>query len=420
MIRTWYRVCHWLCAHLYFEQITVLHRERLPARGPVIYLGTHRNGAVDGFTYRQVLPRSEFLISTQLLRSVFARLFFHGIPVTRDKDEGHHGQNEAALTLCRERVAAGGDLFIFPEGTSTLGPRHLPFKSGAARIAHDCLAHGLRPTIVPVGIHYERAWEFRSKAEIVIGPPIDTRLDPTAGAARQIVELKRRFTAALESVGVNFNSTAEQQQAENLAYAATLGSGQSYFRALKTLEAGVPEPLLACWREVEAELAARDVWRHQGVPLFPTRPWPLYALALALLTPIVLAGFVANLPPLLAGGLAAKKCADDRNVIALWRILVGVPVFALWFTLGSATLLATAGWPWVLVYFFLTWAALRGWYRTKKLAVAVGNAVRHGDSGPRIREFHLLLLRTLADEKVVAPPTTAGAATMGAAPQPRS
>jgi len=56
----WYRWCHWLCARLYFERITVLHPERLPENGPVLYVGLHRNGAVDGFIYRQVLPRGFF------------------------------------------------------------------------------------------------------------------------------------------------------------------------------------------------------------------------------------------------------------------------------------------------------------------------------------------------------------------------
>ena len=48
MRRLWYRGCHWLCARIYFERITVLHPSRLPDGGPVLYLGLHRNGAVHG------------------------------------------------------------------------------------------------------------------------------------------------------------------------------------------------------------------------------------------------------------------------------------------------------------------------------------------------------------------------------------
>ena len=66
MNELWYAGCHWLCARSYFEQITVLHPERLPADGPTLYVGLHRNGAVDGFVYRQIVPRGTYLISTQL------------------------------------------------------------------------------------------------------------------------------------------------------------------------------------------------------------------------------------------------------------------------------------------------------------------------------------------------------------------
>jgi hypothetical protein len=40
----------------YFERITLIHPERLPRTGPVLYLGLHRNGAVDGFVYDHCHP----------------------------------------------------------------------------------------------------------------------------------------------------------------------------------------------------------------------------------------------------------------------------------------------------------------------------------------------------------------------------
>jgi 1-acyl-sn-glycerol-3-phosphate acyltransferase len=148
----WYYGCHWLCARIYFERTTVLHPERLPEDGPTLYVCLHRNGAVDGFVYRQVLPRGIYLVSTQLLRSFFARLFFCGIAVARTKDEDDHGQNEAAMCQCTKVLAEGGVLVVFPEGTSALGPRHLPFKSGAMSIALEALARGVPLRIIPVGI----------------------------------------------------------------------------------------------------------------------------------------------------------------------------------------------------------------------------------------------------------------------------
>jgi len=396
MKELWYCCWHWLCARTYFERITVLHREGLPADGPVLYVVLHRNGAVDGFVYRRVLPRAVFLISTQLLRSFFARLFFCGIAVARDKDAEDGNQNGAALRQCTQCLTDGGELIVFPEGTSSLGPRHLPFKSGAARIALDALGRGVPLRIVPLGIHYERAWAFRSKVEVVVGEQISTELSADLSELSRLKEMKRGMTTALETIGANFPSAEAQEDAQRLAYAATLGTPRSYFAALKSLEAGVPESLLAGWRELAPQLAARRVLLHQGVPLFPVGPWMLYALLLLGLGPIVLAGALVNFPPLLLGWLAARRFADGLNVIALWRILIGLPVFVVWFGGVSVSLALFAGWWWLLGYVLLTFAAPKSFYRAKKLAVTVWNGLAHRNLAPQVQEFHHSVLQTLA------------------------
>ena len=391
----WYRCCHWLCARIYFERITVLHPERLPTDGPVLYIGLHRNGAVDGFVYHQVVPRGIFLVSTQLLRSFFARLFFCGIAVARKQDESDHSQNDAALQQCVQRLADGGALLVFPEGTSSLGPGHLPFKSGAMKIALDALTRGVPLRIFPLGIHYERAWAFRSKVEVVVGEPIFTSLTAGLSELGRLKEMKRRMTTALESVGVNFVSAESQDNAQRLAYVATLGTPRKYFDALKSLEAGVPEPLSARWQNLKVQLATRRVLLYQGVPLFPVGSWMLYAALLLLLGPIVLAGIVMNLPPLLVAWLAARKLADDLNVIALWRILVGLPVFVLWFGVMSVSLALFAGWLWMVGYALLTLVSLESIYRVKKLFVAVWNGLAHRDLAESAHAFHQAVLQNI-------------------------
>ncbi|HEV7401890.1 MAG TPA: 1-acyl-sn-glycerol-3-phosphate acyltransferase [Chthoniobacteraceae bacterium] len=396
MKRLWYAGCHRLCARVYFERITVLHPERVSASGPNLYVGLHRNGAVDGFVYRQAVPRGVFLISTQLRRSFFGRLFFCGIAVARKSDEEDRGQNDEALRECMQLLASGGDLFVFPEGTSSLGPRHLPFKSGAARIALDALGRGVPLRVVPLGIHYERAWAFRSKVEVVVGEPIATEFPDGSSELARLKEMKRRITTALESVGTNFPSAEAQEDAQRIAYVATLGTPRSYFAALKALEAGVPEPLLAGWRDLTSRLAARRVLLHQGVPLFPIGPWMLYLVLLLGLGPLVLAGALVNAPPLFLGWLAARKFADDRNVIALWRNLVGLPLFVLWFGVVNLSLACFAGWAWVLGYVLLTVAALKSLYRAKKVGVSVWNGLVHRDLAPRAHAFHQSVLQALA------------------------
>ena len=395
MKRFWHDSLHWLCAWLYYERITVLYPERLPGGGPTLYIVLHRNGAVDGFVYQHVAAHVVSLISTQLLRSAFARFFFCGIAVARGKD-GDDSQNAAALDQCRDLLASGGALMIFPEGTSSLGPHHLPFKSGAASIAVAALAQGIPLRIVPLGIHYEEAWAFRSKVEVVVGEAVDAGLSPDLGAFGRLKEMKRRMNVALEAVGANFPSVAAQEEAERLAYAATLGTPHTYFDSLKFFERGVPEALKESWCELESPLATRRVWQHQRVPLFPKGPWVAYALLLAVTAPVVAAGALLNLPALLAGWLAARRLADDRNVIALWRILVGLPVLLVWFVAMLILTGFAGGWWWAAGYVGLTFTALKLFYRVRKLSVAVWNGLASRDLRSAALAFHQRVLNTIS------------------------
>lgn len=395
MTSHWYRICHRLCAWIYYEHITVLNPECLIKEGPVLYVGLHRNGAVDGFIYHQAVPRGVFLISTQLRRHFFSRLFFSGIGIARSKDTEDGGGNDAAIQQCVDLLGAGGALIIFPEGTSSLGPRHLPFKSGAMHIALDSLANGVPLRIIPLGIHYEKAWAFRSKVEIVVGDLISTALPPEMSRLGQLKEMKRRMNFALESVGINFSSPELYEQASCLAYASILGTERSYFKSLKTFEGGIPELVSHDWRNLVGKFSSRRMLYHQGIPLFPGRPWWIYAVSLCLLAPLVLAGIFVNFLPLLMGWFAGKKFADDQNVIALWRLLIGLPIGLIWSLLVMVLLVFFCGWEWSLGYAVLTISALQLTSRTKKVAVAVWNGLLHRSITRQAWQFHKRLSENL-------------------------
>lgn len=399
MIDLWYRGFHRFCTWVYFARVTVIYPERWPPSGPVLYLGLHRNGAVDGFIYHSLRPRARFLISTQLRQNPLGRLFFCGIEIVRHKDEGDRSVNAVALQQCVEHLKGGGELFVFPEGTSSLGPKHRPFKSGAAQLVLDYLASGGGPMqVVPLGIHYECPWGFRSRVEVVVGEPISLALPPSASPIGRLKELKRRMQTGLESVGINVESAEYQATIERLAYAATLATPRSYFKTLKTLENVVPERIQTAGQTLEPELVQRKLLRHQGVPLFPRRSSALYALALALVAPIVFAAVLLNLPPFVAAGWAGKKFPDERNVISLWRILVGLPLFVLWTLLLTVLAGALGQWAWLGLHGLLTLAGLKLYYLMKKLAVAVHNGWRHPEMCPQMLAFRKLILEELPDE----------------------
>lgn len=383
---------HGLIRRLYYGRITISGAPDKPVAGPVLVLCLHRNGAVDGFLYRAAVPRLTYLIRARLRNNPIGRLFFSGVEIRHDADGGTAGEQQAMIEACLRHLKGTQPLAIFPEGTSKLGPRHLPFKSGAARVAHRHLAAGRPLTVLPLGIHYECPWAFRSRVEIVQGTPLVLeRGDADSGPGG----LKRRFARALEEVGFNVADQRTHDLAHRFAYVATLGTNHRFFTALKAMEEGLPEPAVEAWHKLEARMMGRVVLHHQDVPLFPTGPAWLYGLSAAVLALPVLGGFLLNLPPVVLGAWTGRRFADDTNVIALWRIFGGLPLFLLWAP-AVLCLLLVLGLPWLAVgYFGFTTAGLLGWYRLKKLTVAAWNGLLHHDLRSDALNLHRLLLSHL-------------------------
>lgn len=395
-MRWWYDTVAALCRS-YYSRPEVAHPERLPRGGGVLYVGTHRNGAIDGCVYARVARRADFLIAAQLRRSFFGRLFFTGIEIVRDKDAGDRRGNAAALDACVARLAAGGRVFVLPEGTSDLGPRLLPIRPGAARIAAAALARGVPLAIVPLAVHYERAWAFRSRVHVVVGEPLaiaDLRgADPGACTAA----LQARIVAALEALAVQFESAAEQQRAERLAQLAALGGHASYVAALRHFARGLAAPLRAADDALEREAVRHGgALRWRGVPLVGPARAVRDAGALALLGPLVALAALANSPPLLAAVWAARRFADAPNVVALWRVLVGLPALVLWAPAAATAAFAAHGPAASLAYVAGSAAGALAWPRVQRAFVALANAVARPDLAARVRRLDALFAAELA------------------------
>lgn len=378
----WYRLLSQLLVFLYYHRIRVLNAQLLPHSGPVLFVGLHRNGAVDGYVYKSQLPHINFLISVQLRRSMIGRIFFGGIEVARKKDKAAANSAEAAdgntaIDACAGYVRNGGELLILPEGSSDLGHRHLPFHKGAARtLARLMEGTYSLPAVIPLGIHYEQAWAWQSDVEVVVGAPIDTSLPADISPAEQVSLLHERITASLEALAVQAEDAEAFSRRERIAYAATLGSKRSYFAALKALENGMPEAealTLKLEHEILRSPKGQCLWLHQGVPLMPMHHAWAYPLLFILLLPLTVAACALNALPLLAARWAGQRFSDDRNTIALWRLLVGFPALLIW----AMLLLVISLWSHTLMLWFaylaVSMIGIKSVRRVQKLAITLHN-----------------------------------------------
>ncbi len=382
-----------LIGRIAFNRIRIVGRP-LPAAGPVLFVGTHRNGALDAAPYVAAVPDAVPMVSAQLHRLPLGRLLFAGIAVSRPKDRarGIEADNREAMGQCLEVLQGGGQLLIMPEGTSTLGPRHLPFQRGAARIAAAALEAGVKPLIVPLGVHYEDPTAWQSRVEVLVGNAIC----PAAGDSARTIH--QRITEGLEAVGANFADEEEQRRAEALAYACTLGTTISYARALKRFERNLPPDLL-CIGDDLGRIARQEGLRlHQGIPLIPVGPWPLYASCWLILAPLMALFSLLNGPVLLAGVVAGQKLPDDRNVISFWRMVIGLPAALIWTIAVTLMMICWSGQPGATAYWFVTVTGVLGWYRFRKLSITLGNGLCHAAARPPLLAAYRTLMRCLPDE----------------------
>lgn len=309
---------------------------RSPSR-PRLIISSHRNGAIDGHQVLAAFPRVQFLISIQLIRSWFLRLFIAGIPVVRPKDVERYNLDPASVASPVEAGTAhlrrGGDLGIFPEASSEWGHRPQHYKSGAARIACTLIEEGIDLEVIPVGLFYSTPDRFRSRAEVVRGKSIT--IPDRNGQDRSVWEdqVASAMGSALDEVSVNCpdEETFERIQANALDVArSTSGGAATFARAFLDLQR-------------ESTTAAAD-----GAPAAAS-------LAVTVLRWVGLALMWLFAPVLGAAAFAGSR-ADGRNTVTFFRLLGGFAAVMVW-----VPVLIVAAFFWPLVIGIGIVSAVCGW-----------------------------------------------------------
>ncbi|MCW5805058.1 MAG: 1-acyl-sn-glycerol-3-phosphate acyltransferase [Deltaproteobacteria bacterium] len=95
------------------------------------------------------------------------------VPIVRRKDTPDKDASANAATFDRiaQHLAGGGNLLIFPEGTSHSAPQLAPLRTGAARmlLAAEQL-RGEAPTFQAAALEFDARTDFRSRCLVLWGP----------------------------------------------------------------------------------------------------------------------------------------------------------------------------------------------------------------------------------------------------------
>jgi glycerol-3-phosphate O-acyltransferase/dihydroxyacetone phosphate acyltransferase len=379
---------------VFYRTIALGGIERLPEQGPCIVVANHPNGLLDPVVTRIALGRRlAFLAKSTLFGNPAGRAAtkaFDAIPVYRHKDKADTSQNERTFQLCRDLLAKGGWLMLFPEGTSHSDPSMKPFKTGAARIALSAeAAHdfnlGLR--ILPVGLLYEDKESFRTRAAVSVGVPLSLK-----GYAERYKQDERATVEALTQA-IDEAVSAVVLQADNdelwngfLAVAAwTSADGgkdlaarearaRELARAFHQLSQEEPERAASL---VEKARRYVQVLRAVGIAdpfALEQSPFPgvgamvRFVAPLILLTPLALLGTIVSYPPYrLIAVVVGRMKKLESDVTSSVKVIAGLVFFTSWYGLLAVVAGALWGWPAGLGTFAvapaLGYIALRYWER---------------------------------------------------------
>jgi glycerol-3-phosphate O-acyltransferase/dihydroxyacetone phosphate acyltransferase len=379
MLRGLLRALAMALVRLYYPRRQLLGAENLPASGPVVLVANHPNGLLDPLVMRLQAGRSvRFLAKSTFWKNPVGRLAmdsFGSIPVYRSQDvtagepagERRMDRNEQSFALCRQALAAGDWLALFPEGTSHSEPQLRPLKTGAARIALSAAAGqgngapGPMPVqVVPVGLAYEAKAIFRSAVLVLVGRPLEV--------ASHVAAFRRDERAAVEAFTADIRQALDavvlqaetSDVLEGVAQVAAWTASDPAAAADPAVRRERARVLLAAYRTMRARdpqrverivQAARDyarVLQHLGV----RDPWALevgrvspgralLALGKLVITaPFAAVGALLGYLPYRLAGVVGPRVTDETDVLGTVKLMGG----ALFVGVGWLLEIAAAAW----------------------------------------------------------------------------
>lgn len=206
----------------FFRRVEVVGLDHVPRDRGGVLVSWHPNGVVDpGIILASFPAQITFGARDGLFRVPGFGLLLKAagaVPIVRPQDSAgsdaeRRAANEQALERLALEVVSGRFSCLFPEGDSHDHPFLLHIKSGAARFFYQAWAlsdaGGPPPAIVPVGLHYDAKYAFRSDVLIEFHPPIElppalarrpTPDDPPAVVQQRVRALTAQIEGALQEV----------------------------------------------------------------------------------------------------------------------------------------------------------------------------------------------------------------------------
>ncbi len=373
----------------WFRRVEVSGEEHIPATGGGILVSWHPNGMVDPGLILTHFPRRvvfgarhglfNFPVLGRMMRAVGTVPIFRAADMKRLPPEERREANAKSLDALANAVAQGCFSCLFPEGDSHDLPTLLQLKTGAARFyyrARQLQPEGAPPpVIIPVGLHYDSKRSFRSSALVTFHPPmtlaeaLDTEPTEDDSFGEEHRDRCRQLTDEIDRVLKEVVHATESWELHHL-----MNRARKLVRAERALKAGshlrrpkMTERVLGYGRiwvgyqnrlqthpeevamlrervlEYDQDMRALGIEDHE-LDRDPRLASPTLLLILLaqvilvflLLPPLLLVGYVVNLPAVLALWTASKVFSKKKKDEATIKVLLGAVLLpASWLLSGG-------------------------------------------------------------------------------------
>lgn len=370
----------------FFRRVELSGTEHVPRDRGGLVIAWHPNGLIDpglilaSFPGRVAFGARHGLFKVPLLgallRAVDAVPIYRAADLKAQSADGRRGQNLASLSALAGAIASGRYAALFPEGLSHDAPHLAELKTGAARLYYQARAaapDATPPVIVPVGLHYDDKRAFRSSALVAYEPPMELppELDvtPDPSESDEVSRARARaLTDEIERVLREVVLATEDWALHHLMHRARkLVRAERAKRAGAALDKPGPRERALGFARVWAGYYARRETHPERVAALRSRlerydadlktlaledheldaaprlgsAWLPLLLFLQVLTvylllpPILLVGYVVNLPVALLLIVVSKLTASAYKDEATVKVLLGGLLFPLcWVAAG--------------------------------------------------------------------------------------
>lgn len=423
-------------ARIYFREIEVAGEVPSSDVGGRLFGANHVNGLVDPILVLTQAPCAISPVAKSTLWSVPGLKLLldaaQAVPIVRRRDVPGKSEsdNEAVFSRVAKHLVGGGNILIFPEGTSHNEPHLLALKSGAGRmlaraqleqtqrvVSGDSRERGL--TFQSVALEFDERDVFRSRALVLFGPV--RRLDDLPGKdlAQEVTELMAADLSELLVEGASweervllvrvaemFANDADDHSLENMNRVGRRLEGARKLLARSSPDEvhAIEERLRAYGRRVEQEETSdHHVARvAQGKPVVdPTPDRALRAAAMLLTLPLAVAAAIFYWLPYQLPRFVTKKLKGDPDVSSTYKLGVGLVVYPLWAALGIGAAFFKLSVPYALVASLLLlaspFAALAWLDRWDRISARAGMLAPNEDQREHLLELAAERTKLMAD-----------------------